>query len=388
MNFKLCKKCLLPSTKPDLLFNDQGICSACFRYEKRKTINWDLKEKELLSIVESHKSDNNWDSVIPVSGGKDSTFQALYAKKLGLNPLLVSSTTCDLSPLGIENINNLKTLGFDHIQFSPRKDIRNKLNRFGLEQVGDISWPEHVAMFTLPVKVALKFGIKLIIWGENSQDEYGAGTDKAAQKNILDRNWLEEYGGLNGLRVNDLNTLLNIQKKDLFPYTYPSLEEIDKAKITSIFLGSFIPWNGLNNAILSQAYGFKTYGKCVEGSIVDYENLDNHQNGIHDYFKYLKFGFSRATDILSTLIRRGIIDRLTALDLLNRNERKCFPSSHLGKSLDDILSPLNINKEQFVKIADMHTNPEIFINNKNGGFEKFNDGTPKLSDEFLKIYDL
>ncbi len=387
MTFKLCKRCILPSTKPDLTFNENGICSACFRFEKRKFVDWNKKEKELSKIVENHKSESNWDCVIPVSGGKDSTFQALYARKLGLNPLLVSSTTCDLSPLGNENINNLKNLGFDHIQFSPKKDIRNKLNRFGLEQVGDISWPEHVAMFTLPVKVAVKFGISLIIWGENSQDEYGAGTEKAAKKNILDRDWLEEYGGLNGLRVNDLPLLLNIKKKDLFPYIYPTLEELNKAKITSIFLGSFIPWNGLNNAILSQAYGLKTYGKSVEGSIVDYENLDNHQNGIHDYFKYLKFGFSRATDILSTLIRREIIDRNTALDLLKRNERECFPSFHLGKSLEDIISPLDLNKDEFIKIADMHTNPEIFSFGIDGEFQKLKDGTPQLSEEFLNIYE-
>ena len=162
MEFKLCKKCLLPNTKPDLLFNDEGVCSACYRYENRKKIDWENRKEQFQELLRSLNRSESWDCVIPVSGGKDSTYQALLAREYGLKPLLVSSTTCDLTKYGYENIENLKKIGFDHIQFSPRKDVRAKLNRFGLEQVGDISWPEHLALFTIPITIAVKFRIPLV----------------------------------------------------------------------------------------------------------------------------------------------------------------------------------------------------------------------------------
>lgn len=387
MEFKICKQCLLPNTKPDLLFNDKGICSACYRYNNRKEVDWSERKNKFLKIVESVKDTPSWNCVIPVSGGKDSTFQAITAREYGLKPLLVSSTTCDLSSYGYDNIENLKKIGFDHIQVSPRKDVRAKLNRFGLEQVGDISWPEHLAMFTLPITIAVKFKIPLVIWGENSQDEYGAGDEQSALNTILDRGWLEEYGGLNGMRFSDVPELLDIPKSHLYPYQYPDFNEIKELNLKSIFLGYYFNWNGLNNAIISQAYGMKTYGKVVEGSIVDYENLDNHQNGIHDYFKYLKFGFGRATDILSSLIRRKVITKDLSIELLNKNERMCYPSIHLGKSLEEILEPLKMSINEFNQICDLHTNPSLFKSSGDGTYQKYSDGTPILVDEFLKAYD-
>ncbi len=386
MEFKLCKKCLLPNTKPDLLFNDEGVCSACYRYENRKKIDWENRKEQFQELLRSLNRSESWDCVIPVSGGKDSTYQALLAREYGLKPLLVSSTTCDLTKYGYENIENLKKIGFDHIQFSPRKDVRAKLNRFGLEQVGDISWPEHLALFTIPITIAVKFRIPLVIWGENSQDEYGAGDQNAAENKLLTKEWLEEFGGLNGMRLSDIPQLLDIPESHLYPYSYPTFEEIDSIGLKSIFLGSFFDWNGLNNAIVAQAHGMVTYGKKIEGSIVDYENLDNHQNGIHDYFKYLKFGFGRVTDILSTLIRRGTIPRNIAKQLLIKNERKCYPSSHLGKKLEEILEPLNMSKKEFDDICDMHTNPLIFKTSDGKTFDKYDDGTPILIKEFLDLY--
>ena len=147
-----------------------------------------------------------------------------------------------------------------------------------------------------------------------------------------------------------------------------------------------MPWDGASNAIIAKAYGLKSTSGMVEGSIVDYENLDNHQNGIHDYFKYLKFGFSRASDILSTLIRRNTISRDFAIDLVEKHERKCFPRTHLGKSLGEVIKPLNLSEQKFVEICDMHTNPDLFRTSTTGSFEKYDDGTPILKDEVARAY--
>jgi N-acetyl sugar amidotransferase len=355
----------MPNTKPDLFFDEDGVCAACNAYLGRVTVDWGAREMELRLILDNHRSSTGmWDCVIPVSGGKDSTYQVLKALEFGMNPLCVTATTCDLSDIGIQNIENIKNLGVDHIQFSPNPQIRRKLNRIGLLEVGDISWPEHVGIFTIPVRVAISFGIKLIIWGENSQNEYGGPPD-AAERNFLDRRWLEEFGGMLGLRVSDLVDVYGFARSEIEPYVYPKAEELEKAGIRGLFLGQYLPWDGMSNFLLSQANGFVTYEKSVEGSMVSYENLDNYQTGIHDYFKFLKFGFGRATDIACLHLRRGRITRTDALKIVKKMDG-VFPHSYLGKSLEEILLPLEISLEEFSEVCDNFTTRSLFLQTEDG----------------------
>jgi len=364
---KYCSNCFLPSTKPQLTFNEKGICSACLNYWNRPNIDWKKRKDTFLEIIHEIKKNNhsnNWDCVVPVSGGKDSTYQALKLRELGLNPLCVTATTCDLSELGRKNIENLKQLGFDYIEFSTNPLVRKKLNRIGLEMIGDISWPEHISINTIPITIALKYDINLIIWGENSQNEYG-GLDNAAKARELTWEWLMQFAGFVGLRISDIEGMYGLEKKDLIPYYYPSMEEIKKAKIQSLFLGYFFPWSGYENYEYVMKHGFTTYDKWVEGSYENYENLDNFQTGIHDYFKFLKFGWSRATDILSMAIRRKQISRAQAFEIIKERDGK-YPSSYLGKSLKQILSHIDMSIEEFDTICDKFTNKEIFLCNNKG----------------------
>lgn len=372
MNY--CKNCVMPDTKPNLKLNDEGICNACESYNERTEIDWEKRKEELIKIINKYKSQDgsNYDCVVPVSGGKDSTYQVIRMLQLGMNPLCVTSTTCDLTDIGRKNIENLKSLGVDYLEFTANPIVRKKMNRIGLTQVGDISWPEHVGIFTLPIQVAVKYNIPLVIWGENSQNEYG-GPAADAKNNVLTRKWLEEFGGLLGLRVSDLVGVEGITDKDLLPYKYPSDEELEKVGVTGLFLGHYIPWDGYSNALLSQAYGLTTYSKIAEGSCVNYENLDNYQTGIHDYFKYLKFGFSRASDIASMHIRRGRITREDAVEIVNKNDG-IFPWSYLGKPLKDILEPLDLTVEEFIEICDSFTNKKIFKTDRNGNLVKDKKG--------------
>jgi N-acetyl sugar amidotransferase len=370
--FKYCTKCLMPNTKPDLRFDESGVCNACTNYENRDTIDWEQREKDFSQIIEHFRSKKtkqpHWDCIVPVSGGKDSTYQVLKLLSLGLKPLCVNSTTCDLSEIGRKNLDNIKNLGVDMIEISPNPIIRHKLNKIGLTQVGDISWPEHIGIFTIPVTVAVNYKIPLIIWGENSQNEYG-GPEEAVKNNILDRRWLEEFGGLLGLRVSDLEGFEGLTKDDLIPYFYPSDEEVRAVGVTGLFLGQFFPWDGLKNALLSQAHGFHVLSHIVEGSMVNYENLDNHQTGIHDYFKYLKFGFGRATDIACLHIRRGRISRQEGRDIVKRSEGK-FPWVYLDKPLEDILAPLDMTVPEFIEVCDRFTNKKLFKTNSQGELVK------------------
>ena len=371
-----CKSCIMPDSKPDLSFDKDGVCNACRNYENRSKVNWEERKVELNQLLEKYRSKDNssWNCIVPVSGGKDSTYQVIRILQLGLNPLCVTSTTCDLSDLGRRNIDNIKNLGVDYVEFSPNPLVRAKLNRVGLIEVGDISWPEHVGIFTIPVRAAVQFNVPLIIWGENSQNEYG-GPAASVESNILNRRWLEEFGGLLGMRVTDLIGQEGIEEKHLIPYNYPTDEELTNTGVTGLFLGHYLPWDGMSNTLISQANGFASYEKIVEGSMVNYENLDNHQTGIHDYFKYLKFGFGRATDLACIHIRRGRLTREDGINIAKNLDGK-FPWEYLGKSLEDILNPLKISLDEFMKLCDQFTNKRIFKRDENGKLLKNPDNSP------------
>ncbi len=360
-----CVRCVMPDTKPDLPFDEEGVCGACRNFERRDEVDWTQRRSQLESILGRFRSDTHWDCIVPVSGGKDSTFQVLKVLELGMNPLCVTATTCHLSDVGRRNLENLERLGVDHVTFTPDPNVRARLNRLGLTEVGDISWPEHAGIFTIPVQAAISYDVPLIIWGENSQHEYG-GPAAAAENDELDRSWLEEFGGLLGLRVEDLISTYGFTPREIRPYRYPSDEELRRVGVTGLFLGYFVPWDGQANAVISQANGFETFPTTVEGSLVDYENLDNHQTGIHDYFKFLKFGFGRATDIACLHIRRGRLARDDAFRLVTRLDGR-FPWTYLGKPLEDILAPIDMTVDEFVTVCDRFTNRRIF---------EFQDGTP------------
>lgn len=329
---RYCTRCLYPDTKPDIHFDEDGVCSACQNFESRDDVDWDQRRQEFLDVLARYRSadGSNYDCMVPVSGGKDSTYQVLRLLELGLNPLCVTATTDSLSEIGRRNIENLKHQGVDFVEVTLNPVVRRAINRLCLSQIGDISWPEHVAIFTVPVRVAVQHGIGLVVWGENPQHEYG-GPAAASEGNSMDRRRLEEFGGLLGLRVSDLIGREGIEKRNLIQYTYPSDEALAAAGLSGVFLGYYFPWDGHSNAEYVKQHGFETWPTLVEGSISDYENLDNHQTGIHDYFKFLKYGFGRSTDVACNHIRRGRLSRADALEL-GAPSRRALPVELPGPS--------------------------------------------------------
>src|SRR5215813_3216830 len=358
---RYCRRCVMPETKPDLMIDGEGICSACRNMDRRREIDWDGRREELVRILDRHRARNarNYDCIVPVSGGKDSHFQVLRVLELGMNPLCVTATTDMLSEIGRRNIENLKRQGVDCIEVTTNPVVRRRINRLTLTEVGDISWAEHITIFTIPVRVAVQFGVSLIIWGENSQNEYG-GPSEAAAEDVLTRRWLEEFGGLLGLRVSDLITQYGIAPHHLIQYTYPSDDDLRRVGVTGLFLGSYLPWDGYQNALYAQAHGFETFHTTVQGSLVNYENLDNCQTGIHDYFKFLKYGFGRATDLACLHIRRGRLSREDALRLTQRHDGQ-FPWKYLESRLEDVLRDIDMSLEEFVRICDRFTNKKLFV---------------------------
>lgn len=365
-SIRYCTRCVMPETKPDLVLDAEGVCNACRSFAQRTEVDWTQRKAALLEILERYRSKDgsNYDCIVPVSGGKDSHFQVIRMLELGMNPLCVTSTTDHLSDLGRRNIESIKRLGVDYIEVTTNPRVRRRINRLALEQVGDISWPEHVTIFTIPVRIAVQLGVPLIVWGENSQNEYG-GPAGAAENNVLTRRWLEEFGGLLGLRVSDLIGQQGIVARDLIQYTYPSDAELARAGVTGIFLGYYVPWDGYGNALVAQAHGFETYHKPVEGSLVNYENLDNAQTGIHDYFKFLKYGFGRATDLACLHVRRGRLSREDAVKLVRMHDGR-FPSEYLGVPLSTVLYEIGMTYEEFLRVCDRFTNKKLFVTDARG----------------------
>ena len=379
---RYCTHCLMPETKPDLEFDDQGVCSACRYFEGRGVVDWDSRKQELRQVLDRYRSADgaNYDCIVPVSGGKDSHYQVIKMLELGMNPLCVTGTTCSLSEVGRRNIENLKRLGVDYLEVTTNRVVRRKINKFALLNVGDISWPEHVTIFTVPVRIAVQMKIPLIIWGENSQNEYG-GPATDAENRTLSRRWLEEFGGLLGLRVSDLVGIEGIERRHLIQFAYPSDEELRQVGVTGLFLGYYLPWDGFHNAMIAQGHGFETWPRFVEGSFANYENLDNHQTGIHDYFKFLKFGFGRATDIACLHIRRGRISRENALTLIRKHDGK-FPWTYLGKGIEEILAEIDLSLDEFIAICDRFTNKKLFVCDAKGRLVKDRHGNlSKINDD-------
>lgn len=376
---RYCRTCIMPDTRPDQIFDTEGVCNACLSYQINKKIDWKKRKKKFEIIVNEAKSNKDkWNCIVPSSGGKDSTYQALRARELGLNPLLITASTCDLSIIGRKNIENLKKKGFDTIEISNSNLIRNKLNKISLETIGDISWPEHVSIFTTPIKFALYLKIPLILYGENPQIEYG-GPKKSLNNSFLDRAWLEEFGGLIGLRVSDISENFGIKKKNLEIYKYPTKQELREFKIKSIFLGYYENWDSIRNFQVAKKNGFLPYSKDLEGCYFNFEKIDNYQHGIHDYFKFLKFGFGRATDQLSYSVRRGLIKRNKAIKIVKKIEGK-YPITYMGKKLEDILKKINMTENEFVQICDRFTNKKIFKCDKNGKLIKNKNGDLKKNN--------
>ena len=236
-----CNRCLIPTTRPDTAFED-GVCSACLAHERRPKVDWVEREKMLLQLLDKFHGE----VLVPSSGGKDSTYQAMTLKRMGASVTCVTATTCHLTPIGRRNIDNLAR-HCTTIEVTPNRTVRAKLNRIGLNTVGDISWPEHIAIFSIPWRMAVDLNKPLIMYGENPQNQYGGppGSQEAREMTLR---WRSEFGGFLGLRPDDVAGMDGITERDMEDYRAPSAEDLDMMGVEAHFLGQYLPWDSHQNA--------------------------------------------------------------------------------------------------------------------------------------------
>lgn len=340
-----CRKCVIPNTRPDTEFVD-GVCSACIAYEKRAQIDWDERKRQLEQLLDRFHGE----CIVPSSGGKDSTYQAVTLKAMGADVTVVTATTCHLTVYGRYNIDNLKR-HCRTVEYSPDMTQRAKLNRLGLEMVGDISWPEHVSIFTTPFRAAVDLRKKLIFYGENPQNQYGGpmGSEEALQ---MTKRWRSEFGGFLGLRPSDMEPMAG----KMSDYMLPPDEAL--AGVEAHFLGQYIAWDSRRNLDVAREAGMlqplPTSANWWSG-----ENVDNAQTGLHDHMMYRKFGYGRGAAQIAVDIRAGRITRRLGLEWV-REYDGLFPFIYADVTLREVLERIGVKHMQLVDILNQFTNWALF----------------------------
>jgi N-acetyl sugar amidotransferase len=352
---RYCLRCCYPeNAQPTIIFDEAGVCSGCRLLESRPTINWEERGRWLKELLEEYKAkaraaNSPYDCIIPVSGGKDSTYQVYLMKKMyGMNPLLVTYNHLFNTKVGLRNLENMvRQFSCDLVRFSSNPDSVRKIARYMLEKVGDVTWHYHAGIMTFPIQMAVRYKIPLMIWGEEgfseltgmfNQDDMVEFTKKKRQEHDMRGFEPEDL-------INDPDCPL--ERKDLAPFLYPSDAEIEALGLRGIYLSNFMPWNGKKHAEqMIKEYDFET-ARERDRTFNVYDKVDDiHANGVHDYLKYLKFGYGRATDDASTEIRHGRMTREEGIDMVVKHDPV------RPRDLDLLLEFVGITEAQFEGLVE------------------------------------
>lgn len=368
MKMRYCKKCLQPDTRPGILFNDEGICYACLYEEEKKRIDWNKRFAELKTIADEAKKQakergNIYDCVIGVSGGKDSTFQAVYCKeKLGLHPLLVNCVPDEITEIGKKNIDNLNRLGFDIISLKLNPNVAKALARKSFFEKGNIVSASEYCLWASAYIIADKFSIPLIVQGENAALTLGAALNQEQSDDAFS---VVQLDTLNGFNSDDLiDREYNVSKDDLYFYSMPDIENMKKKGIRAIFLQYYASeWSQVRNADFSIARGLAGRNDDLHdiGRYRRYTGLDCDLIMANQMIKYFKFGFGFATDEAGYDIREGRLTREDAIWYVKEYDGKCGE-----KYIDLACDYLSISKEKFWEVVNKYVNLDLFSRDVDG----------------------
>lgn len=346
-----CTRCTLPETHETITFDDEGVCNICRGQEiKNETLDWTAKKQELGSLIEQYRGKYDYDCLVPFSGGKDSTWTLYYlVKEYGLKPLVVRFDHGFLRPNIEENTKRVqRLLGVDFHHFTPNWKVVRKLMLQTFLEKGDFCWHCHTGIFSYPMWVAIRYNVPLIFWGEPSA-EY-TNYYSYDQPEEVDEKRFNRFVNL-GITADDMYVRLEgaVEKRELMPFSYPPLKDLRRIGYRSVCLGSYIPWDVKKQSeIIMQELGWK--GDEVENVPPEYqyEKIECYMQGVRDYIKYIKRGYTRPTHLTSIDIRNGRLDRYHALDVINEFEGKRPPS------LDLFLSFVGLSEEEFMEVALGH----------------------------------
>ncbi len=359
---KYCKSCVLPENYVNIMFDDEGVCSACRVQEEFDLLDdefWQKRRKKFEDIVEQYRSkdQSNYDCIVTVSGGKDSYYQVYVVKELyGLNPLLVTYHGNNYLEEGQQNLDAMReAFGVDHIIVRPGTETLKKLNRLSLDKMGDMNWHAHVGIKVVPMQVAVKYNIPLVIWGNvtwnisgmfspNDFVEYNKRT--VLEHDFRGFTWKDMIEDKEGLEA-----------RDLLWSQFPSDEDIAKVGVRGIYIGNFFNWDpNAHTKLMVDNYNFQLAKKPFERTYRTMSNLDDmHENGAHDYLKFIKFGYGRGTDHSAEDIRLGNMTREEGIEMVRK-----YDAVKPTTDLERWLKYTGRTAEEFDKAADKYRDQRVW----------------------------
>ena len=382
---KFCSNCVMSNQRPvseiefkhtiktkkrTLNFNEDDLCDACLNAQKKEEINWKNREVELFELLDQYRSkDGSYDCIVPGSGWKDSAYQAHILKyKYGMNPLTITWPPILYTEYGYENWKNWINSGFDNITFTPNGKTMKLLTKLSINNLFHPFQTFMLGQKNLAPKIAAKYGIPLIFYGEN-EAEYG---NPIADNNtsLRDKSYFS-YDNINklhlgGVTVKELKEKHGLSEKELEIFLPISANELTQKEINVHYLGYYLKW------IPQEAYyyaventDFKARPFRTQGTYSKYNSIDDKIDDLHYYTTYIKFGLGRTTYDASQEIRNKHITREEAVALVNKFDGE-FPDRYFN----EIMEYLDIDPDYFkVELTDRFRSPHLWGKNASGDWK-------------------
>jgi N-acetyl sugar amidotransferase len=377
-----CKKCVISNQRPastpefkhtknskkiTMNIDNEGVCDACRHAENKEKINWVIREKELIKLLDKYrKTDGSYDCIVPGSGGKDSALQAHILKyKYGMHPLTITWPPILYTDYGYKNFKNwIEVGGFDNITFKPNGRVMKLLTKLSILNLLHPFQTFILGQKNLAPKIALKYNIPLIFYGE-SEVEYGnpiaeSATSLRDKSYYTIKNINDLY--LGGTSIEELQTKYKIDLADLTAFLPADFKELEKSKIEVHYLGYYLKWTPQESYYYAVEHtGFQARPFRTQGTYSKYNSIDDKIDDLHYYTTFVKFGIGRATYDASQEIRNRHITREEGKALVKR-----FDGEFPDKYFSEIMDYLEIKPEKFMKLCDNFRSPHLWkkVNNE------------------------
>ena len=350
-----CKNCLNMSTRPRITFDDDGWCNACQWMKEKKKLSWDSRKKELLNLLDAHRSKSGgFDCIVPVSGGKDGSYVAYNLKhKYGMNPLTITVKPPLTLELGDNNLKNFQDSGYDHIHITPGFEAMRVLNRTGFIEMGFPYYGWLSAIMTAVIRMAMNMNISLIFYGESGEVEYG-GSSETKNTAVYDIDYMKRVY-LSGGHDRVLKES-KLSDSELYFFKFSNDEEYKDKKVDFAHWSYFENWDSYRNYLVAKEYcGLNEAENNNSGTFTNFSQNDQALYALHAYMMYLKLGFGRATQDAGIEIRRGAMDREQAVNLVRLYDGH-YPEEFINAYLDYYQMTI----DEFDAVIDKWVNKNLF----------------------------
>lgn len=364
-----CSRCVYPAASAmPLEFDESGACSGCRVDAQKVAIDWDERREFLQELVAKYANPDHYDLIIPVSGGKDSYYQAHVATKiLGLRPLLVTYHANNFLPEGEYNLRRMREVfDCDHVIVRPGESMLIRMNRLGFRVQGDMNWHSHCGIFTVPIQAAVRYEVPLVLWGEHgfmdlagmySYDDFVEFTAKFRLEHAMRGYDWDDFTDEGLARLGRPELAEGLQPRDLNCFKYPTDDDLDDVGVRGIYTSNFFHWDSNEHMpLMKELYGWIPAKQPFERTYRNFSSLDDmHDPGVHDYLKFIKLGYGRASDHSCHDIREGRMTREEGVEMIRK-----YDHVKPRRDLDRWLSYVSMTEKEFDHTCDTFRDPRVW----------------------------